>query len=160
MFQKVGLDIVYILAYNSKNYLVVGQDNLSRQVEARALVNAMLIAIAKFIQEDIVCRHGCFDCLVVDRGLENKKHIIAFVKKYSIERVQILVYYQQANEMVEQEHNPIIEALSCITNRGIGNQVTNLLAVLLADRTTIYNLTRQMPFFIVYRRKVVLLVKL
>ena len=147
-------------ACNNKNYLVVGQDDLSRWVEARALANATSIAVAKFIWEDIVCRHGCFGRLVVDRGLENKKHVIAFVKKYSIERVQISAYHQQANGMVERGHNPIVEALSRMTDGGVGNWVTNLPAVLLADRTTIHDPTGQTPFFMVYGREAVLPVEL
>ena len=108
-------------ACNGKNYLVVGRDDLSRWVEARALANATSIAVAKFIWEDIVCRHGCFGRLVVDGGPENKKHVVAFVKKYRIKQVQISAYHQQANGMVERGHNPIVEALSCMTNGGVGN---------------------------------------
>ena len=88
--------------------------------------------------------------MVVDRGPENKKHVIAFVKKYDIEQVQISAYHQQANGMIEQGHNLIIEALSCMTDEGIGKWVINLLAVLLADRTTVHDPTGQTPFFVVY----------
>ena len=124
------------------------------------MANAISEAVAKFIWEDIVCCYSCFSCLVVDRSPENKKHVAEFVKKYSIEQVQISVYYQQANRIVEQGYNPIVEALSCITDRGIGNWVTNLPAVLLADRTTVYNPTGQIPFFLIYRQEAVLPVEL
>ena len=59
--------------------------------------------------------------MVVDGGLENKKHVAAFTRKYGIERVQVLAYYPQANGMVERGHNPIVEALACMTDGGIGN---------------------------------------
>jgi len=65
---------------NSKNFLVVARDDLSRWLEARALASANLETIAKFIWEDIVCCHSCFGHLVIDRGLENKKHVKKFVK--------------------------------------------------------------------------------
>ena len=84
MFQKIGLDIVHMPACSGKDYLVVARDDLSGWVEARALANATSEAVAKFIWEEIVCRHGCFGRLVVDGGPENKKHVAKFIKKYNI----------------------------------------------------------------------------
>ena len=69
-------------------------------------------------------------------------------------------YHLQANGMIERGHSPITEALACMTDGGVGNWVTNLPAVLLADRTTIHQLTGRIPFFMVYGREVVLPVKM
>jgi hypothetical protein len=44
-----------MLRCEGKNYLVVAREDLSGRVE-----------------EDVVCRHGCFKKLVVDRGPKNK----------------------------------------------------------------------------------------
>ena len=49
IFEKIGLDVVYMPLCNSKNFLVVARDDLSRWLEARALASANLEAIAKFI---------------------------------------------------------------------------------------------------------------
>ena len=70
-----------------KNYLVVAREDLSGWSEARALSSANSAAVARFLWEDVVCRHGCFGRLIVDGGLENKKHVTAFTKKYGIKRV-------------------------------------------------------------------------
>jgi hypothetical protein len=70
-----------------KNYLVVAREDLSGWVEARALGSANSASVAKFLWEDVVCRHGCFGRLVIDGGLENKGYVTAFTKKYGIERV-------------------------------------------------------------------------
>ena len=48
MFEKVGLDIVYMPPCKGRNYLVVAREDLSGWVEARALTNANLAAVAKF----------------------------------------------------------------------------------------------------------------
>ena len=87
LFEKVCLDVVYMPSCEGKNYLVVAREDLSGWPEARALSSADSDAIAKFLWEDVVCRHGCFRRLVVDSGLENKGHVTAFAKKYSIKRV-------------------------------------------------------------------------
>ena len=62
--------------------------------------------------------------------------------------------------MVEWGHNPITEALAHMTDGGIGNWVTNLPAVLLAERTTVRQPTGQTPFYVVYGREAVLPVEL
>ncbi len=98
--------------------------------------------------------------MVVDGGPENKKHVAVFTRKYGIERVQVSAYHPQANGMVERGHNPIVEALARMTDGGIGNWVTNLPAVLLADRTTVHQPTARTPFFMVYGREAVLPVEL
>ena len=85
MFEKIGLDVVHMPSCNGKNYLIMARDDLLGWLEARALANATLEAITKFIWEDIVCHHGCFGRLVIDRGPENKKHIAEFTKRYGIE---------------------------------------------------------------------------
>ena len=143
-----------------KNYLVTVRDNLSGQPESRALAKASSSAVAKFLWEDVVCHHGCFRCIVVDGGPENKKHVAEFMKQYGIECIQVSAYHPQANGMVERGHNPITEALACMTEGSKGNWVTNLPAVLLADRTTVHQPTGMTPFFMVYGREAVLPVEM
>jgi hypothetical protein len=71
-----------------KNYLVIAREDLSGWVEARALGNANLASVAKFLWEDVVCHHRCFGRLVIDGGLENKGYVTTFIEKYGIEWVQ------------------------------------------------------------------------
>ena len=94
---------------------------MSGWIEARALTNATSAAVAKFLWEDVVCRHGCFGRLIVDGGTENKKHITEFAKKYRIERIQVLVYHPPANGLVERGHKPVVDALAKMTDGGLGN---------------------------------------
>ena len=48
-----------------------------------------------------MCRHKCFGKLVVDGGPKNKAYVAKFTKRYRIRRVQVSVYYPQANGMIE-----------------------------------------------------------
>ena len=59
--------------------------------------------------------------MIVDKRLENKKHVAKFVKQYSLKRVQVLAYHPQANRIIERGHKPIVEALAYITNSKIRN---------------------------------------
>jgi len=98
--------------------------------------------------------------MVVDGGPENKKHVERFVEKYGVKRVQISAYHAQANGMIERGHRPVTEALARMTDGRLGSWVKNLPAVLLADRTTVYQPTGKTPFFMVYGREAVLPVEL
>jgi hypothetical protein len=143
-----------------KNYLVAAREDLSGWVEGRALASANSAAVAKFLWEDVVCRHGCFGRLVVDGGPENKRHVAEFTKKYGIERVQVSAYHPAANGMVERGHKPIVDALAKMTDGGLGNWVKNLPTVLFLDRTSIHQPTGKTPFWVVYGREAVLPIEL
>src|SRR6266542_4273798 len=54
-------EIVVLLTETSRGnkYIVVAIDYFTKYPEARALTNANAKSVAKFIYEDIICRHGC-----------------------------------------------------------------------------------------------------
>ena len=62
--------------------------------------------------------------------------------------------------MIERGHKPIADALAKLTDSGLGNWVRNLSTVLFADRTSVHQPTSRTPFWVVYRREAVLLIKL
>jgi hypothetical protein len=160
LFEKIGLDVVQMPPCEGKNYLVVAREDLSGWPEARALSSVNSAAVAKFLWEDVVCRHGCFGRLVVDGGSENKGYVAAFTKKYGIERVQASAYNPAANGMVERGHKPIVDALAKMTDGGLGNWVRNLSSVLFADRTSTHQPTGKTPFRVVYGREAILPIEL
>ena len=160
LFEKIGLDVIHMPQSDGKNYLVVAREDLSGWPEARALSKASSEAIAKFLWEEVVSRHGCFGKLVVDGGPENKDYLESFIQRYGINRVQVSAYHPQANGMVERGHRSIVEALVRMTNGGITKWTRNLPSVLLAERTTVHNPTGKTPFGVIYGREAVLPVEL
>ncbi len=97
---------------------------------------------------------------MVDGGLENKRHIEAFMKKYGIEWIQVSAYHPAANGMVERGHKSIVDGLAKMTNGGLGNWVRNLSSVLFAERTSVHQPTGRTPFWVIYRREAVLPIEL
>lgn len=63
---------------------MVARDDLSGWVEARPLANATATAVAKFLFQDILTRHGCPSVFVMDGGPENKAVTEELAKKYKI----------------------------------------------------------------------------
>jgi hypothetical protein len=88
-------------------------------MEVRILRAVISKVIAKFLWENIICRHGIFGRLVINKGSENKDLIMQFVTDYSIKRVVISPYNAKANGMIERDYKPIINALTKIIKGGI-----------------------------------------
>ncbi len=160
LWEKVGLDVVRMPPCKGKKYLVVARDDLSGWVEARALSSATSEAVARFLWEDVICRHGMFNRLVVDGGPENKADVKGLAEKFGIKRVVISAYHSPANGMVERGHRPIKDALSKMTKGGEGDWLKNLPAVLLADRTTVKTTTGFSSFRLIYGAEAVLPIEL
>ena len=47
---------------------MLAQEDLTNQVEGRALMKKMTVAVCRFLIEEVVCRYGCIENIVVDRG--------------------------------------------------------------------------------------------
>jgi hypothetical protein len=61
--------------------------------------------------------------------------------------------------MIERGYKLLINALSKMTNGGLGNWVNNLLAVLWADRFIVRRSIGHIPFYLFYGREPVLFIK-
>lgn len=140
-------------------FLVVVRDDLSGWIEAKALRNANSKEVARFLWEDVICRHGCFGRMIVDGGLENKDLVEDLAARYGIKRV-LVSYHPQANTMVERGHKPVVDALAKMTDGGLGNWVQNLAAVLWADRSTVKSTTGLSPYYVLCGSEPVLPIEL
>ena len=52
-------------------FIVFARDDLSGWVEGRAIATVNSKNVAKFIYDDVICRHGCPQRIVLDCGSEN-----------------------------------------------------------------------------------------
>src|SRR5260364_173548 len=78
LFHRVRIDIVGPLPIlpRSNRYIVVATDYMTKWPEARAISRANAQEVAKFIYEDIICRHGCPSILLSDQGSHFNNRII------------------------------------------------------------------------------------
>ena len=76
--------------------------------------------VARFLYENVICRHSIFQKLIYDGDLENKNIVAILVKRYSIKRIIVSAYYLIVNSIVEREYCLIINSLLKITSRGRG----------------------------------------
>ena len=150
LWQKVGLDVVYMPPCEGYKFLVVARCDLSGWVEAKPLRALSSRAVADFLWEDVICRHGCFGKLVIDGGSENKDAVAELAERYGVKRVVVSAYHPQANGMIERGHKPIVDALSKMSARGYTNWVRILPAILWANRLTVRTSTGLTPYYICY----------
>ena len=156
MFEKIHLDIVELPPNNRRKYLVIARDDFTWWPEARALRDKSSENVARFIWEDVICRHGLFGHLVVDGGSENMKEVISLLKRMGANRIRISPYNSRANGTVERGHFTVLEALSKMTDGGMKRWIQHLPSVLLAERITTHRPTGMDPFSLVYGRDCVL----
>lgn len=148
MWEKIGLDIVYMPPCMGKNFLVLARDDLSGYPEGRALAKANSVSVMLFIWEDCICRHGIFGRMVVDGGPENRGLVLELAKLLELKRVQISAYNAQAAGKIEGGHKPIVKALSIETEGGVKKWVPRLPGILLAERTSVNQATGRTPFWL------------
>ena len=160
LWEKVGVDIVHMPSCQGKNYLIMARDDLSGWVEGRAIASANSETVAKFLWEDVICRHSCFRVMVMDGGPENKAAVEELANKYGLKRIITSAYHPEGNGLVERGHAPIVNALSKMSSGGFSNWVRNLHAVLWADRTTCRESTGMTPYRMNYGTEAVLPVEL
>ena len=51
-----------------EKYLVLTREDLTNQVEGRALRNKTIVVVCKFFLEDVICQFGSVRKIVVDKG--------------------------------------------------------------------------------------------
>ena len=93
-------------------FIAFARDDLSGWVEGRAIKAADVKHVAKFIYEDVICRHGSPLRIVLDRGSENLNLTKDLLEHYRIQRTVISAYHPQANGLVESGHDSIVNSLS------------------------------------------------
>ena len=49
-------------------YLVLAQEDLTNQVEGRALQHKTTAVVCRFLIEDVICQYGCVRKIVANRG--------------------------------------------------------------------------------------------
>ena len=70
-----------------KRYLVMAREDLTNQVEGRALTNKTTTEVCKFLIEDVISRYRCVGKIVADRGeldAEEAEELFASVRRKTI----------------------------------------------------------------------------
>lgn len=105
--------------------------------------------VADFLFQEVISHFDCPEKIVVDGGPENKDFTRRLLEHYSIDRKVVSVYNSQANELVEREHQLVVDALQKISET-VKDWLGHLHGVLLADMVTIRRSPAIMSFDLVF----------
>lgn len=129
-------------------------DYLTKWPEAKPVKEATAEETVKFIYEDIICRHGCPEKILTDRGTHfNNLLVSLLMKKFEMKHLLSTPYHPQTNGLVERFNRTLIEGLSRTINNHVNDWDKYVAPVLFAYRTSKHSTTKITPFFLVYGRE-------
>jgi Integrase zinc binding domain/Integrase core domain len=104
-FERIGIDIVGPLKVteSGNRYIVVVTEYLTKWVEAKAIPDMKATTIAKFLYNDIICRHGCPKILLSDRGTSFCNELVdSLCQLITIRHRLSSAYHSQTNGLTER----------------------------------------------------------
>jgi hypothetical protein len=158
-FDRVGIDIVGPLSITptGNRYIVVATEYLTKWPEARAIKDTKATTIAKFIYEEIICRHGCPKVLLSDQGTPFCNELVdSLCKLMTIRHRLSSAYHPQTNGLTERFNKTLCTTLAKYVSDYGDTWDTFLNAALFAYRTVQNSTTKYTPFKLLYGREAVL----
>ncbi|KAL3686249.1 hypothetical protein R1sor_004271 [Riccia sorocarpa] len=140
-------------------YLVLAREDLSNQVEGRALRRNTTKAVCRFLLEDVVCRYGCVGKITADGGELDAQKARDFFQRYGLKLSLTAAYNPKGNAKSERGHPPIVKVLVKACNGRVREWPRLLPFALWADRTTHSSVTGYMPAELVQGQKPIMLVE-
>ena len=157
-WKRIGMDFVGPLRKTSKGnkYILVITDYLTKWPEAKALKEATAEKVVEYLYEEIICRHGCPEIIMTDRGSHfDNKLMEELSSKFNIKHKKSSPYHPQTNGLVERFNKTLCESLAKVSEKE--NQWDkHINEVLFAYRTSQHSVIRQTPFYLMYGREAIL----
>ena len=114
-WERVGIDFVgpFPETTQGNKYIITAIDYFTRWPEARAVPTATSKEAAKFIYEELICRHGIINILHSDQGTHFVNEIITdLTKRFDMKHHKITAYHPQANGLVERFNGTLKKTLA------------------------------------------------
>lgn len=155
-FEKIGVDLLgpFRRSKNGKVMIVVATDYGTRWAETKALPNGTAEPVAKFLLENIICRHGAPKTILTDRGRVFQSEVIRnLLKSMGIVSSFTTAYRPQTNGLTERLNKTLAEMLSAFTNDQQKDWDEFLPQVTFAYNTTKQGSLGETPYFLVHGRE-------
>lgn len=138
-------------------YVVVAIDYFSKWSEARPLYDKTAVSVARFIYDDIICRHGCPRIQINDQGREFLNSLNTELSRLTGTQQRVTsAYHPQANGLVERQNRTIKNCLLKVLQNNVNKWPYILQGVLFAHRTAQHSSTGYSPFKMLYQREAIL----
>jgi hypothetical protein len=134
LWEKIEMNIVHMSSNKEKHYLIVTRDDLFEWAEARVLSEAKAWRMIKFLWKNVICRHDCFEKLIVNDESENKEILDELMQRYRIKKMITSNYHSQINEMIKRSHKFLFNVLFKMFDERLKSWMNNLHVVFWTDR--------------------------
>jgi hypothetical protein len=125
-WKKMKVNIVHMSSNKEKHYLIVFRDDFFEWAKTRVLSEVKAWRMTKFLWKDVICKHDCFEKLIVNDESENKEILDEFVQRYRIKKMITSNYHSQINEMIKRNHKFLFDALFKMFDEKLKNWIDNL----------------------------------
>lgn len=162
-FYRIGIDIKGPLPRTAKGnrYIIVAMDYFTKWPEAKALADIKAETVAKFIYEEIICRHGVPKEILSDRGTSFVNQVIdRLCENFQTKHRLTSPYRPQTNGMVERFNRTLGECIAKLVSNEDKEWDNFVDATLFAYRTKKHKTTGYTPFYLMYGRQATLPIEL
>jgi hypothetical protein len=160
LWKKIEMNIVHISSNKEKHYLIIARDDFFKWAETRVLSKAKTWRMTKFLWENVICKHDCFEKLIVNDESENKEILDEFMQRYRIKKMITWNYHFQINEMIKRNHKSLFDALFKMFDKELKSWIDNLHVVFWADRFIVKFIIDLISFYLQCDSESMLLIKL
>jgi len=154
-FEMVSTDILgpFPISDSGNKYIINAICLFSKWAEIRAIPDQTSETIAKFLEEQVFCRHAAPKILLSDNGPSYISKILsAYTKLYRVSHRFITPYNSRSNGLSERLNQTVSKMISHYVNSSHTNWDTHIYQLNFAYNTTVQESTTKTPFEIIYGR--------
>ena len=154
-WQLVGTDFMgpFKTSERGNAYIILAIDHLTKFAEGAATVSFDANTTAEFLFNNVVCRHGMFEKLLSDQGVNFESHLL---KQLCIllgtDKLHTSTYHAAGNGITERLNKTIKPALAKFVNDDHTDWDAFLPMALSAYNNSIHSTTRMTPYEALYHR--------
>ena len=154
--EMVAVDIMgpFPKNVNGNCYILVAEDYFTKWIEAWAIPDQEAKTIAQKLLDDMFLHFSLPDRLHSDQGRQFEGKLIReLCKLLQVEKTHTTPYHPQGDRLVERANRTILDMLATVV-KSHENWESHLRATCMAYNTSVQSTTGQLPYFLMFGRRV------
>lgn len=155
-FQKLGIDLLgpFPKSHSGNTFVITAMCYATKWAEAKALPTGTAKCVAEFLIENIICRHGCPEQIISDRGKCFMSNLVTeLLKGLGSHPTFTTAYHPKTNGLVEHFNGTIATMLSMYVSTNQRDWDIFVPLVTFAYNTSPQESTKESPFYLTYGRE-------